>query len=90
MSSSRTCTVTSDALRPRSTTLDCRRTRLYGERLRRSSTAGICCARGVDMVVPERLFTAPLPVVAAYLRSIFQAEGYVSARESARRSSGWT
>ena len=30
------------------------------------------------MEVPERLFTAPLPVVAAYLRSIFQAEGYVS------------
>ncbi|MGH3794425.1 MAG: vitamin B12-dependent ribonucleotide reductase [Pseudonocardiaceae bacterium] len=31
--------------------------------------------------VPEYLFTAPLPVVAAYLRSLFQAEGYVSAGE---------
>nr|MDQ3988825.1 hypothetical protein [Actinomycetota bacterium] len=31
--------------------------------------------------IPEQLFTAPLPVVAAYLQSMFQAEGYVSARE---------
>ena len=38
-------------------------------------------ARGVDMVVPAHLFTAPLPVVACYLRSLFQAEGYVSRRE---------
>jgi ribonucleoside-diphosphate reductase alpha chain len=38
-------------------------------------------ARDTDMV-PERLFTAPLPVVAAYLRGIFQAEGYVSERDS--------
>src|SRR5262249_9415214 len=39
-------------------------------------------ARGVDMTVPAHLFTAPLPVVACYLRSLFQAEGYVSRRES--------
>ena len=32
-------------------------------------------------LVPERLFTAPLPIVAAYLRSLFQAEGYVRMRE---------
>ncbi len=38
--------------------------------------------RGTEMVVPTHLFTAPLPVVAAYLRSLFQAEGYVSPRES--------
>ncbi|RZQ59935.1 vitamin B12-dependent ribonucleotide reductase [Amycolatopsis suaedae] len=38
-------------------------------------------AGGTDMEVPESLYTAPLPVVAAYLRSVFQAEGYVSARE---------
>ncbi len=62
--------------------LDCRRTRIYGE----SVLGGLVerwglRARGVDMVVPEMLFTAPLPVVAAYLRSIFQAEGYVSRRE---------
>jgi len=33
------------------------------------------------MQVPAELFTAPLPAVASYLRSIFQAEGFVSARE---------
>ena len=35
------------------------------------------------MTVPEQLYEAPLPVVAAYLRSLFQAEGYVSVRERA-------
>ena len=34
------------------------------------------------MQVPARLFTAPIPVVAAYLRSVFQAEGFVSARQA--------
>ncbi|ABD12860.1 vitamin B12-dependent ribonucleotide reductase [Frankia sp. B2] len=33
------------------------------------------------MTVPTRLYDAPLPVVAAYLRSLFQADGYVSRRE---------
>ncbi|QGN50090.1 vitamin B12-dependent ribonucleotide reductase [Micromonospora sp. WMMC415] len=61
--------------------LDCRRTRLYGEHLRPFVEKWDLLTRGVEMEVPERLFTAPLPVVAAYLRSIFQAEGYVSARE---------
>ncbi|RGC70145.1 Vitamin B12-dependent ribonucleotide reductase [Micromonospora sp. MW-13] len=61
--------------------LDCRRTRLYGERLRPFVEKWDLLTRGVGMEVPEQLFTAPLPVVAAYLRSIFQAEGYVSARE---------
>jgi len=60
--------------------LDCRRTRLYGNHLREFVDAWGLRARGVDMVVPGQLFTAPLPVVAAYLRSIFQAEGFVSAR----------
>ena len=35
--------------------------------------------------VPERLFTAPLPIVAMYLRSLFQAEGYVQVRGSSAR-----
>ncbi|MGH8868866.1 MAG: vitamin B12-dependent ribonucleotide reductase, partial [Actinomycetes bacterium] len=61
--------------------LDCRRTRLYGNHLNSFVTEWNLRARGVDMEVPGHLFTAPLPVVAAYLRSIFQAEGYVSARE---------
>jgi adenosylcobalamin-dependent ribonucleoside-diphosphate reductase len=63
------------------TSLDCRRTRLYGTVLSDFVEAWGLRARGTDMVVPPRLFTAPLPVVAAYLRSMFQAEGYVSARE---------
>ncbi len=64
------------------TTLDCRRTRLYGEAVLGDFVErwGLR-ARGTDMVVPDRLFTAPLPIVAAYLRSMFQAEGYVSKRE---------
>jgi adenosylcobalamin-dependent ribonucleoside-diphosphate reductase len=64
------------------TTLDCRRTRLYGVDLAEFVERWGLRARGVDMRVPEHLFTAPLPVVACYLRSLFQAEGYVSPRES--------
>jgi ribonucleoside-diphosphate reductase alpha chain len=37
------------------------------------------------MEVPEHLFTAPLPVVAAYVKSIFQAEGSVSIRSTSSR-----
>jgi ribonucleoside-diphosphate reductase alpha chain len=62
--------------------LDCRRTRLYGEVLRDFVDRWDLLTRGTEMTVPRRLFTAPLPVVAAYLRSVFQAEGFVSARES--------
>jgi ribonucleoside-diphosphate reductase alpha chain len=57
--------------------LDCRRTRLYGRLLEDFVARWGLRARGVDMEVPEHLFTAPLPVVGAYLRSLFQAEGYV-------------
>jgi ribonucleoside-diphosphate reductase alpha chain len=64
------------------TRLDCRRTRLCGEFLREFAERWGLLARGTDMEVPARLFTEPLPVVAAYLRSIFQAEGYVSPRAS--------
>ncbi|HLU74138.1 MAG TPA: vitamin B12-dependent ribonucleotide reductase [Nonomuraea sp.] len=63
------------------TSLDCRRTRLYGKPLEGFVEKWDLRRRGVDMTVPARLFTAPLPVVAAYLRSVFQAEGSVSARE---------
>jgi ribonucleoside-diphosphate reductase alpha chain len=61
--------------------LDCRRTRLYGEHLRPFVERWGLLARGRDAVVPAHLFTAPQPVVAAYLKSVFQAEGFVSARE---------
>jgi ribonucleoside-diphosphate reductase alpha chain len=62
--------------------LDCRRTRLYGEMLRDFVDRWDLLVRGTEMKVPRQLFTAPLPVVAAYLRSIFQAEGFVAARKS--------
>src|SRR6266513_5250366 len=60
----------------------CGRTRLYGDSLRPFIERWGLLARGVDMQVPERLYAAPLPVVAAYLRSVFQAEGFVSARKA--------
>jgi len=69
-------------LRRRGEDLDCRRTRLYGRPLEEFVERWGLRTRGVDMAVPAHLFTAPLPVVAAYLRSLFQAEGYVSAREA--------
>jgi ribonucleoside-diphosphate reductase alpha chain len=65
--------------------LDCRRTRVYGEIPRDFVDKWGLMARGVDMEVPAYLFSAPLPVVAAYLRSIFQAEGSVSLRGSSAR-----
>ncbi len=65
----------------RDASLDCRRTRLYGTALGEFVDTWGLRARGTDMRVPRELFTAPLPVVAAYLRSLFQAEGYVSPRQ---------
>ncbi|MCL2582061.1 MAG: vitamin B12-dependent ribonucleotide reductase, partial [Streptosporangiales bacterium] len=62
--------------------LDCRRTRLYGEYLREFVERWGLMKRRTEMEVPEALFTESLPVVAAYLRSVFQAEGFVSPRES--------
>ncbi len=65
------------------TSLDCRRIRLYGNHLTEFVDTWGLRTRGASMTVPSQLFDAPLPVVAAYLRSIFQAEGYVSLRETA-------
>ena len=59
-------------------TLRCRRIRLYGEQLRPFVEAWGLLARGTEMRVPERLWTATHHQIAAYLRSIFQADGYVS------------
>jgi ribonucleoside-diphosphate reductase alpha chain len=60
-------------------TLECRRTRLHGEGLADFVERWGLRTRGADMVVPPQLFTASLPVVSSYLRSVFQAEGFVSA-----------
>jgi ribonucleoside-diphosphate reductase alpha chain len=56
---------------------DARRIRLYGVQL--SEYIDKWNLLDVDSMVPAQLNTAPLPVVAAYLRSIFEAEGFVAA-----------
>jgi ribonucleoside-diphosphate reductase alpha chain len=65
------------------------RVRLYGEALRPFVERWQLLARGTDIRVPARLWTASRDEIAAYLRSIFQADGYVTVRreelsESAR------
>jgi adenosylcobalamin-dependent ribonucleoside-diphosphate reductase len=64
-------------------TLQGKRIRLYGESLRPFVEKWGLLVRGTEMTVPERLYTAPYSVVAAYLRSVFQAEGYVILRDNA-------
>jgi ribonucleoside-diphosphate reductase alpha chain len=66
-----------------------RRIRLYGEVLREYVERWDLLNRGTEMRVPSRLFTSSHDEIVAYLRSIFQADGYVSVRrddgcESAR------
>ena len=68
-------------LRPMSKELDGKRIRLYGCAVVGLHPEVEPAARWRSMDVPAQLFEAPLPVVAAYLRSIFQAEGFVSARD---------
>ena len=63
--------------------LDCRRLRLYGAALEEFVERWGLRTRGEAMRVPAMLHSAPLPVVAAYLKSVFQAEGYVSVRADA-------
>src|SRR5207245_5529494 len=60
--------------------LHCRRIRLYGEALREFVESWGLLARGTDIRVPERLWTASHDEIVAYLRSIFQADGYVTVR----------
>ncbi|HTY95819.1 MAG TPA: hypothetical protein VMB91_02175, partial [Solirubrobacteraceae bacterium] len=59
-----------------------RRIRLYGEVLRGFVERWGLLARGTDIRVPERLYTASHEEIVAYLRSIFQADGYVTVRSS--------
>ena len=57
-----------------------RRVHLHGEVLREFVERWGLLARGAEMRVPARLFTASHDEIAAYLRSIFQADGYISVR----------
>jgi ribonucleoside-diphosphate reductase alpha chain len=54
------------------------RIRLYGEQLRDFVERWDLAARGTDIRVPRRLWTAPHDEISAYLQSVFQADGYVS------------
>jgi ribonucleoside-diphosphate reductase alpha chain len=73
-----------------------RRIRLYGEVLRPFVEAWDLMARRQALRVPARLWTAPNEVVAAYLRSVFQADGYVTVQGGSSRvavgviSEAWT
>ncbi|MFZ0091121.1 MAG: vitamin B12-dependent ribonucleotide reductase, partial [Solirubrobacteraceae bacterium] len=65
------------------------RIRLYGEQLRDFVERWQLLARGRDIRVPTRLWTASHDEISAYLQSVFQADGYVTVRrdggdESAR------
>ncbi len=57
-----------------------RRIRLYGEPLRQFVERWDLLARGTELRAPHRLFTASHDEIVAYLRSLFQADGYVSVR----------
>jgi ribonucleotide reductase alpha subunit len=68
--------------------VSCRRIRLYGEVLREFVERWELLARGTEIRVPPRLWTASHDEIAAYLRSLFQADGYVWARrENANQGS---
>ncbi|HTN23174.1 MAG TPA: LAGLIDADG family homing endonuclease, partial [Solirubrobacteraceae bacterium] len=56
------------------------RIRLYGEVLADFVERWNLLERGTEMTVPHQLWTASHEEISAYLRSIFQADGYVSVR----------
>jgi ribonucleotide reductase alpha subunit len=58
--------------------VEVRRIRLYGEVLRDFVERWELSARGTEIRVPRRLWTATYEEVCAYLRSIFQADGYMT------------
>ena len=66
-------------------TLTGRRVRLYGEVLRPFVESWGLLARRHELRVPARLWNAPNEAVAAYLRSLFQADGYVTAQGGSGR-----
>jgi adenosylcobalamin-dependent ribonucleoside-diphosphate reductase len=66
-------------------TLTGRRIRLYGEVLRPFVESWGLLARRHELRVPARLWNAPNQAVAAYLRSVFQADGYVTVQGGSGR-----
>src|SRR6266545_3748265 len=68
--------------------VSCRRIRLYGEVLRDFVERWELMARGTEIRVPKRLWTASHDEIAAYLQSVFQADGYVSVRRENGNESG--
>src|SRR5437667_299199 len=62
--------------------LSCRRIRLYGESLREFVEDWELLPRRTDIRVPSRLWTASHDEIAAYLRSVFQADGFVTVQRS--------
>ena len=60
--------------------IEVRRIRLYGEVLREFVERWELLARGADIRVPRRLWTASHDEISAYLQSVFQADGYVTVR----------
>ena len=67
------------------TTLTGRRTRLYGEVLRPFVESWGLLGRRHDLRVPARLWNASNEAAAAYLRSLFQADGYVTVQGGSGR-----
>ena len=64
------------------TRLVCKRIRLYGAWLGLFVNKYELMPRGVDIRVPKFLFTAPLPQVIVYLKSIFQGDGWMKTTET--------
>jgi ribonucleoside-diphosphate reductase alpha chain len=58
--------------------VEVRRIRLYGEVLRDFVERWELSARGTEIRVPSRLWTATHEEICAYLRSVFQADGYMT------------
>src|SRR3954471_13565641 len=65
--------------------LDVRRIRLYGEVLRDFVERWQLLARGTDMRVPRRLWSASQDEICSYLASLFQADGYVTVQGASAR-----
>jgi len=63
------------------------RIRIYGEVVREFVDRWELLQRGTDIRVPSRLWTASYDEITAYLRSIFQADGYVSVRRESGNES---